>query len=287
MAEPTPSLSFVIGETYRRRSLHELYGGQNQGGISTPRSVSAIFLFTSDSGRQYGYSDGFQSDGLFWYTGEGQKGNMRMVRGNRAILRHEEEGREIHLFESVSQGVHYLGRAVYLSHSWVTALDLEGKPREAIVFKLAVEGGSAGTPIPGEGVSLSRDVERLWSKSLDELRKIALGAPISSSASAEERTRKVYRRNAGVKAYVLRRADGHCEGCKQPAPFRMADGKPYLEPHHIRRLADEGPDHPMWVAALCPNCHRRVHHGEDGTAFNEQIAQRIQDLEQAWSASEN
>jgi hypothetical protein len=39
---------------------------------------------------------------------------------------------------------------------------------------------------------------------------------------------------------------------------------PNLEPHHIRRLADGGPDHPRWVAALCPTCHRRVHHGVDG-----------------------
>jgi 5-methylcytosine-specific restriction protein A len=60
----------------------------------------------------------------------------------------------------------------------------------------------------------------------------------------------------------------------------MADGKPYLEPHHIRRLADEGPDHPAWVAALCPNCHRRIHHGADGTEFNEEVAQSIRAIEE-------
>lgn len=289
MAEPTPLLSLVVGETYRRRSLHERYGGQRQGGISTPRSVPAIFLFTSDSGRQYGYSfDGFREGGVFWYTGEGQIGDMQMVRGNRAILNHEERGRLLHPFESVSEGVvRYLGRAVYLNHRWETAPDKKNNPRQAIVFQLAVEGGPSGKPISSEGTTLGREVGRLWSKSIDELRRLAHEALVDSAAPTDQRTRKVYRRNAGVKAYVLRRAEGRCEGCELPAPFKMRDGNPYLEPHHIRRLADEGPDHPMWVAALCPNCHRRVHHGEDGTAFNEQIAQKIQKLEQGWIASES
>lgn len=43
------------------------------------------------------------------------------------------------------------------------------------------------------------------------------------------------------------------------APFQRKDGTPYLEPHHIQRLADEGPDHPKWVGAVCPSCHREIH----------------------------
>lgn len=69
--------------------------------------------------------------------------------------------------------------------------------------------------------------------------------------------------------------------------LQLEQGTGGQTPHHIRRLADEGPDHPMWVAALCPNCHRRVHHGEDGTTFNEQIAQKVQDRESALSFAED
>jgi HNH endonuclease len=38
----------------------------------------------------------------------------------------------------------------------------------------------------------------------------------------------------------------------------------YLEPHHLRRVSNGGPDHPAHVISLCPNCHRRVHAGADG-----------------------
>jgi len=31
--------------------------------------------------------------------------------------------------------------------------------------------------------------------------------------------------------------------------------------------------------AICPNCHRRVHHGEDGKPYNSSLAQIASDLE--------
>src|SRR5215208_5581705 len=61
------------------------------------------------------------------------------------------------------------------------------------------------------------------------------------------------------------------EGCSTPAPFVRSDGTPYLEPHHLRRLSDGGPDHPAHVIALCPTCHRRVHAGADGDTYNAKL----------------
>lgn len=72
----------------------------------------------------------------------------------------------------------------------------------------------------------------------------------------------VFKRNPDVVAEVLERADGLCERCKMPAPFRRAkDGTPYLEVHHKVTLADGGDDTVDNALALCPNCHREVHYG--------------------------
>lgn len=57
---------------------------------------------------------------------------------------------------------------------------------------------------------------------------------------------------------ILRRADGHCELCDNPAPFTGPDGNPYLELHHIVQPLCGGKNSSSNVAALCPNCHRRV-----------------------------
>jgi 5-methylcytosine-specific restriction enzyme A len=62
---------FVQGQIYRRRDLHNRFGGQQQGGISTPTSASIILLFTRQAGEQYGYRDDWTHDGIFLYTGEG------------------------------------------------------------------------------------------------------------------------------------------------------------------------------------------------------------------------
>jgi 5-methylcytosine-specific restriction protein A len=66
----------------------------------------------------------------------------------------------------------------------------------------------------------------------------------------------------------LRRADGRCEVCGAVAPFVTQDGRPYLKPHHPRRLSGGGPDTPRHVVALGPTCHRRAHYAGDAETFN-------------------
>jgi len=62
---PAGGLELVPGQIYRRTTLHEHFGGQQQGGISTPSRYPMILLFTGASGVQHGYEDGW-SDGVFW-----------------------------------------------------------------------------------------------------------------------------------------------------------------------------------------------------------------------------
>jgi 5-methylcytosine-specific restriction enzyme A len=70
-----------------------------------------------------------------------------------------------------------------------------------------------------------------------------------------------FRCDAAVKAWVLQQAGGTCEGCERPAPFKGADGLPYLELHYVQQLAEGGPDTVTNAVALCSNCHREIHHG--------------------------
>ncbi|GAB4475480.1 MAG: hypothetical protein Kow00124_16520 [Anaerolineae bacterium] len=62
---------FVVGEVYRRRALHELFGGQAQGGISISASHPTIMLFAGKTGERYGYQDGWVAEDKYLYTGEG------------------------------------------------------------------------------------------------------------------------------------------------------------------------------------------------------------------------
>lgn len=103
--------------------------------------------------------------------------------------------------------------------------------------------------------------------------------PLGSAAPAQVLTQSLrYVRDPAVKAWVLKVADGICEGCDMPAPFMGTDGFPYLEVHHVMPLASHGSDTTSNSAALCPNCHRRCHLSLDRDEFRLMLYEKIRRL---------
>ncbi|MEJ5142550.1 HNH endonuclease [Gluconobacter albidus] len=269
---PLPDVwPFVAGKTYSRRHyIHRLYGGQEQGGISTPADAPGIFIFTGHATSFMGYQDTFQPDGSFHYTGQGQTGDMQMERGNAAILNHAANGKDLLLFSQEAKGAPVRFRGFYTCAGWHTERqkDLEGNERNAIVFTLAPLTSDEIEDAEEEPITALQDPTSL---SLQDLRRRALEAAKAPPRRTDAGSRSVYARSRDVRNYVLRRADGVCESCDQPAPFKTTAGLPYLEAHHIRRLSDGGPDDPRFVAGICPTCHRRAHHGADAAEVNRKM----------------
>jgi hypothetical protein len=156
---------FTPGQVYRRRDLHAKVGGQRQGGISTPANAPFIFLITGDSGKQHGYSDDWTDDGIFLYTDEGQRGDMRFVAGNRAIRDHLKDGKTLQVFEQQKKDkrfLRYLSEMEYAQHTYREALDTDGKQRKAIVFHLrpvgtlAPDSAVVAAALSGEGPASKR-----------------------------------------------------------------------------------------------------------------------------------
>ena len=118
------------------------------------------------------------------------------------------------------------------------------------------------------------------SRSTAKLRKLRAKAtaaasddPIRDTSQASGSSK--YRRAQPIKRYAKERADGVCEACGERAPFNDESGEPYLEIHHVDELGKGGKDHPGKVVALCPTCHKRVHHGEDGQQMNRAIRKKL------------
>lgn len=273
-------MKFEVGALYnRQRDLHDRYGGQRQGGMSTPKKHPVIFLFTGESGIAHGYRDEFKPDGTYHYTGEGQRGDMSFVRANRALRDHARDGKQVHLFEAVGGGVvRYVGEVFCLAHHVEERPDTEGDTRRAIVFELGIVPSGPDRGVVVHEPAATYSVRRLRHKSLDELRQLAL-AGTSRNAAVAERRENLRVRSDAVRAYVLQRAGGVCEGCTEPAPFVTKHRQPYLEAHHTTRVADGGPDHPAHVIALCPTCHRRVHHASDGDSYNRSLRAALARIE--------
>jgi len=134
---------FQKEQIYVRREIHERYGGQGQGGISTPKNTPAIFIFTGAAGKEHGYGyDGWVDTTTFHYTGEGQpdSGHQRFVRGNKAIRDHRENNKHVYLFETLPKRgetrgkVRFKGELELIDYE-IREQDSTGIPRKVIVFR--------------------------------------------------------------------------------------------------------------------------------------------------------
>jgi hypothetical protein len=129
------------GTSVERKALHEKFGGRTQGGIGPSRQTPNVLIFSDpEAGEPHGYYDGWQADGCFHYTGEGQRGDQQMKSGNAAILNHVTEGRALRVFTGARGVVTYMDEFEVdtAEPSYRTdAHETGGGPRrEVIVFRL-------------------------------------------------------------------------------------------------------------------------------------------------------
>ena len=139
--EPTGTWLLEPGDVVRRRSLHHVYGGQQQGGISTPRNIPEILIFTDpEAGAKYGYDEfeGLREDGSYSYTGEGQYGSQVLVRGNKALRDSSKNGKIIRLLRTKGVFATYVGAFTtgIPTYTIETIPDLSGNPRDGLIFNL-------------------------------------------------------------------------------------------------------------------------------------------------------
>ena len=113
-----------------------------------------------------------------------------------------------------------------------------------------------------------RAISDIW-KLPDDLADVMEGTPqtvlLQHIRSRDPRPRvkviavPIYERDPHVIAYVRARAEYRCEMC-DAAGFVKDNERPYIEVHHLKRLADGGSDIPENAVALCANCHRKLHY---------------------------
>lgn len=269
------SLPFVRGQVYnRRRDIHARFKGNQYGGIAASKLHPYVFLFTGEEGEAYGYSDTWK-DGLFLYSGEGQVGNQQMIKGNKAVLEHSKNSKELLLFTKVESGdVRFEGFFHCVGWENIQGTDRNGELRDLILFHLKPEDAALDeTTVHSENGT--KNAPSNHRETLRERAYLAAQTP-TKKMTVKESARTYYERSSAVRNYVLERANGRCECCGKDAPFLNKNGDPYLESHHIHRLSDLGIDDPQHVAAICPTCHRKIHHGANGSALDDALLAKIQ-----------
>lgn len=99
------------------------------------------------------------------------------------------------------------------------------------------------------------DIESLSEKYLNHC--------VQKDTARKNRLTSFFTRSVDVAKLTKARANGICQLCGKSAPFIDKNGDPYLESHHIIWLSRGGKDSTDNTAALCPNCHARMHVVDD------------------------
>lgn len=120
----------------RRSEIHDRFGGSGGGGISAPARFPLIFIFSGSQGQQHGYEDDWISQNkVFSYSGEGQLGDMKFIRGNLALRDHLKNGKRVFLFDYIKKGiVKFNSELVLFDVGYFEGLDKKGNLRQAIRF---------------------------------------------------------------------------------------------------------------------------------------------------------
>jgi hypothetical protein len=128
---------FIPNQVYKRKLIHDEYGGNRQSGISPSAINPFIFIFSGKSGAQYGYRDGWDNKNIFSYTGEGQEGDMQFVKGNLALRQHKENGKRVFLFEIEGNSfVKFVSEMEFYDADYFETPDRNGNNRVGIRFFL-------------------------------------------------------------------------------------------------------------------------------------------------------
>ncbi|MES2777629.1 MAG: HNH endonuclease [Bacteroidota bacterium] len=129
-------LPFIPNQLYNRRTdIHLKYGGNWQSGITPSASHPYIFIFSGKTGEQHGYKDGWDNPNVFSYTGEGQLGDMRFIKGNLALREHINRGKRVFLFESEGNGeARFICEVELFDSDYFETPDRAGQMRQGIRF---------------------------------------------------------------------------------------------------------------------------------------------------------
>lgn len=241
----------AIGEEVSNKDIVEIFKCGNMGGMRRAKATGTLVLVSDDTKGLY--RDHWEN-GILHYTGMGKNGDQ-VLHGNQngTLYNSNMNGVEVHLFEVFQKGIYTYRGVVKLADKPYQSTQLDDGDKMRKVWMFPLKPISFSTDKLTEE-NMERELIRL---PIDELaRRIEINY-------GNKKTRKtqtiVYHRDLYLKELVKRIANGKCQLCGEKAPFKDKNKVPYLEEHHVKKLAEGGADELNNVVAICPNCHKKMH----------------------------
>jgi 5-methylcytosine-specific restriction protein A len=252
-------LPLESGDVIDNDTLKAIFRCSPQGAIRRSLTTNSLVLISDHT--KSAYEDKWIGK-TFHFTGMGLTGEQSLsLHQNKTLAESKETGIGLYLFEVFEEGHYaYIGEVELTDSPYRSRQpDSEKNLRDVYIFPLQLRGNKhppllKKTLLETKAETIRKKAHKLPMDELEFQAKYAL-----KEGGKREMVTEVYEHDQLVAEYAKRRADGICQLCNRPAPFFTRDGEPFLEIHHIVPLDEGGPDTIENVAALCPNCHRKMH----------------------------
>lgn len=199
---------------------------------------------------------------IFHYTGMGLVGDQKLdYSQNKTLYKSNELNISLYLFEVFKRGEYiYQGEVILAGEPYQEEQpDINGNLRKVWIFPLKLKENQAKPILPTTFIEETQEIKEKQVQKLSDGELINRLKYVPKVSGYRNATTKIYERNIYVAEFVKRIANGICQLCEQPAPFKDKNGQPYLEVHHIIWLSKGGEDTVENTIALCPNCHKKMH----------------------------
>jgi len=251
--------SLQPGDMISNRQLTERFKCSSQGGMRRSHATDSLVLIADHTQSLY---ENRWIDGRFHFSGIGKKGDQQLeFSQNKTLAESAENPVTVFLFEVFEPGQYVYAGRVALADAPYTAShpDIDGSCRSVWVFPLQLIEGERSWQITEDLIRKNRKRSERLARNLSDKELVKRAANIKSRAGCRRATTDLYEKNVYVAELARRKANGCCQLCEQPAPFRDRHGRPFLETHHIEWIAAGGEDTIDNTVALCPNCHAKMH----------------------------
>lgn len=250
------------GEILDNKELISIFQCSPQGGMRKSNKTNSLVIVSNHV--ESIYDDRWEGDVLY-YTGMGTKGNQSFYfMQNKTLYYSDSNNVAVHLFEVFTDKQYtYIGKVALAEKPFLEEQpDSEDNIRKVCIFPVKVIDNKI-PPIEKKILekniaSKRRRIKRLDNKTLLKLAERGSRTPETRNVNTVQ-----YVRNESVAELAKRIAKGVCQLCGEITSFNDKDGSPYLETHHIDWLSEGGSDTIENTAALCPNCHAKMHVVDD------------------------
>ncbi|PAB61355.1 HNH endonuclease [Anaeromicrobium sediminis] len=246
------------GDVIDNSQLADIFKCAPQGGMRRAHKTGTLVI-VSDHTRAI-YEDRWIEDVLH-YTGMGQVGDQSINSSqNKTLNESSSNGVEVYLFEVFKKKEYtFMGQVELAGEPYQEdQTDKNNDMRKVWVFPLKLVSDKR-VILSAETIKVKQEKKRKEAENLDDETLLKRARQSKKGTGTRTVSTTTYERNVYVSELAKRRANGICQLCEEAAPFIDKKGRPYLETHHIIWLSKGGEDTIENTAALCPNCHRKMH----------------------------